>query len=598
MRGDTRALSGGDTKRIGGNGPGSLRFGGGGKGYLHIERYFSTAGESPSSQYKWTKSDVDINDDDGKVLFTQRGVEFPEHFSPRARKIVTSRYFYGKQGTPERENSLNGVVDRVTSTISRWGVSDGYFSAEDGEVFKDELTKLILEQKVAFNSPVWFNVGIPHTEPQSHFYMIKDGVAVPPGEGDLDYAQTSACFIQSVQDDMGSIMELARSEAMLFKFGSGTGTDLSTLRSHYEELTGGGKPSGPLSFMGVYDRIAAVVQSGGKTRRAAKMQSVKDWHPDVMEFIEAKRLEEDKARALVRAGYLPRDAAKSVDFQNLNLSIRVSAKFLKAAREGKMWQTLAVSSKGLEMPSYNASEMLEALAYAAWDCGDPGVQYETAINLRHTCADTTTINASNPCSEYMFIDDSSCNLASHNLRKYQRTDGSFDAVSFAKSSRIVAFAQDILYGHGLFPKKEIAQNSHDYRPLGQGHSNVGALLMSLGLPYDSDEARALVSTVTALLNASVYSASAEMAEAIGPFKKYPENKNSMMRVIRTHDKSLEDKIDRKLVPEGFQEQAIICEKRDIVAKSPEHRRFDDLVLGEAKVEACRERDCREQRQMQ
>jgi len=411
-----------------------------------------------------------------------------------ATNVVVNKYFFGEMGTSERENSVRQMIHRVTRTISDWGMDDGYFATEeDGERFYRELTYLCLHQHASFNSPVWFNVGLYHQYgvrgDMCNWHWSEDkGDAIQP-ENPYEYPQGSACFIQSVQDNMEDIMELARSEAMLFKFGSGTGTDLSTLRSHREKLSGGGKPSGPLSFMRVYDQIAAVVKSGGKTRRAAKMQSLKVWHPDIVDFIDCKQSEEKKARILLAKGYEYEDAYSSVLFQNANLSVRVTDEFMEAAEGDKPWTTRWVTNEESDGPTFQAKEVLDKMTQCALACGDPGVQYDTTINRWHTCPNSGRINASNPCSEYMFLDDSACNLASINLMRFRQKDGTFDVERFQTACRLVFIAQEILIDHASYPTKRIAATSHRFRPLGLGYSNLGSLLMSNGLPYDSEEAR-------------------------------------------------------------------------------------------------------------
>ncbi len=461
---------------------------------------------------------------------------------------MVSKYFYGENGTPERESSVRQLIHRVSRTISDWGMQDGYFaSAEDGERFYRDLTWLLLHQHGAFNSPVWFNVGLYHQYgikgAQCNWHWDAETGTVEQPENPYEYPQGSACFIQSVRDDMEDIMELARSEAMLFKFGSGTGTDLSTLRSHREKLSGGGKPSGPLSFMRVYDQIAAVVKSGGKTRRAAKMQSIKDWHPDVMEFIECKAKEERKARLLIeKGGYdanFNGEAYSSILFQNANLSVRLSDEFMKAVTANEKWATHWVTDPKREGPSWPARDVLAKMAECAWGCGDPGVQYDTTINRWHTCPNSGRINASNPCSEYMFLDDTACNLASINLMKFRQADGSFDVERFTAACRLFFVAQEILVDHASYPTKRIAENSHLFRPLGLGYSNLGSLIMTSGVPYDSDAARGVCGAMTALLHGAANLASAELAAAVGPFEGFALNREPMLRVMQMHRDAVE-----------------------------------------------------------
>ena len=481
----------------------------------------------------------------------------PSTWSQLATNVVANKYFYGEVNTGEREKSARQLIHRVCRTIADWGLKDGYFaSPDDARHFYRDLAWLCLHQCASFNSPVWFNVGLYHQ------YGVKGAMcnwhwdaasrsAVQP-ENPYEYPQASACFIQSVQDNMEDIMELARSEAMLFKFGSGTGTDLSSLRSHREKLSGGGKPSGPLSFMRVYDQIAAVVKSGGKTRRAAKMQSLKVWHPDIMEFIRCKHHEEKKARLLIQEGYDPLEAYDSILFQNANLSVRVSDEFMEAVVADQPWTTHWVTHTDKEGPTYQAREMFAALAQAAWACGDPGLQYDSTINRWHTCPRSGRINASNPCSEYMFLDDSACNLASINLMKFRLADGDFDAARFQAACRLVFIAQEILVDHASYPTQRIAANSHRFRPLGLGYSNLGSLIMTSGLPYDSDEARGLCGSITALLHGSACRTSSELAEAVGPFDAFEENRDAMLQVMEMHW----EKADQiKAAPKHLQEAA-------------------------------------------
>ncbi len=500
--------------------------------------------EDPFDTVEWEVRAATIKGEKGEVVFQQDECEVPTTWSQLATNVVVSKYYYGELGTSEREISVRQLIHRVSRTIADWGIEDGYFATPaDGETFYRELTWLCLHQHAAFNSPVWFNVGLHpqygvegascnwHWDPQTE--------SVKQPENPYEYPQGSACFIQSVQDNMEDIMELARSEAMLFKFGSGTGTDLSTLRSHREKLSGGGKPSGPLSFMRVYDQIAAVVKSGGKTRRAAKMQSIKVWHPDVMEFIECKRKEEEKARYLMSQGYGYEDAYSSVLFQNANLSVRVTDDFMEAVVADGPWTTRWVTDPTKEGPTYSAREMLRKMAESAWACGDPGVQYDTTINRWHTCPNSGRINASNPCSEYMFLDDSACNLASVNLMRFRRRDGRFDVKGNQQACRIVFIAQEILVDHASYPTRRIAANSHRFRPLGLGYSNLGSLVMASGLAYDSDAARGLCAAVTALMHGTAYRTSTELAAAVGPFEAFAENREPMLRVMEMHWEKVE-----------------------------------------------------------
>ncbi|MDR1385811.1 MAG: vitamin B12-dependent ribonucleotide reductase [Planctomycetaceae bacterium] len=493
----------------------------------------------PFETVEWVKRVASIKGDNDEPVFEQTDCEFPSHWSQLAINVVASKYFYGENHTNQREKSIRQLIYRVARTIADWGIEDGYFATqEDGERFYRELTWLCLHQCVAFNSPVWFNVGlyqqykIVGTKCNWHWSEAA-GEAVQP-ENPYEFPQASACFIQSVEDNMEAIMELAKSEALLFKFGSGTGTDLSTIRSGLEKLSGGGKPSGPLSFMRVYDQIAAVVKSGGKTRRAAKMQSLKVWHPDVMEFIDCKQREEEKARILVKNGLHWDNAYSSVMYQNANLSVRVTDDFMRAVKEDKNWATRFVTDSTKRGPEYRARDVFDKIANCAWLCGDPGVQYDTTINRWHTCPNSGRINASNPCSEYMFIDDSACNLASVNLMRFHDESGMFDAKRFIAACRIVFIAQDILVDRASYPIKKIAENSHKFRALGLGYSNLGSLIMSMGLPYDSDDARGFCSVVTALLHGAACRTSAELAGSVGTFESYAENSVSTLHVMEMH----------------------------------------------------------------
>ncbi len=519
---------------------------------LAIEAQFCpTDVADPFDTVQWDLRAAAIKGENGEVLFEQENCEVPAHWTQLATNVVVSKYFYGEINTPEREHSVKQLIHRVCRTIADWGLSDGYFaSEEDAERFYRDLTWLCLHQHGAFNSPVWFNVGLFHQYgvkgAMCNWHWDPESELVKQPENPYEYPQGSACFIQSVRDNMEDIMDLARSEAMLFKFGSGTGTDLSTLRSHREKLSGGGKPSGPLSFMRVYDQIAAVVKSGGKTRRAAKMQSLKVWHPDIMEFIECKYKEEKKARLLIeKGGYEANfngEAYSSILFQNANLSVRVTDDFMQAAIENKQWSTHWVTEPDTAGPSWPALDVLAKMAEGAWACGDPGVQYDTTINRWNTCPNSGRINASNPCSEYMFLDDTACNLASINLMKFRQGDGTFDVERFQAACRLFFIAQEILVDHASYPTKRIAENSHRFRPLGLGYSNLGSLIMSAGLAYDSDAARGVCGAMTALLHGSANLASAELAAAVGPFDGYAENREPMLGVMQMHREAV-DKIN-------------------------------------------------------
>ena len=525
---------------------------------MDFERHFSTAGTHPFDEIAWEKRSATITDENGKTIFQQNDVEVPGFYSQLATKVVVSKYFYGENNTDQREKSLKELIHRVCRTIADWGLEDGLFADKAAaDLYYEELTYLTLNQYAAFNSPVWFNVGLYHVKnvagSRHNYRWNPETKEIVPCENCYEYPQASACFIQSVNDSMEDIMALANSEAMLFKHGSGTGTDLSTLRSSREKLSGGGKPSGPLSFMRVFDQIAAVVKSGGKTRRAAKMQSLKIHHPDIKEFITCKTEEEKKAWALIEQGYdgsYNGEAYGSIMFQNANLSVRLTDEFMDAVENGGTFQTYAVTT-GEVVDTYQAGEIMDCIAEGTRVCGDPGLQYETTINNWHTCPNSGPINASNPCSEYMFIDNSACNLASLNLMKFRKKDGSIDVESLRKAVRLLIVAQELLVDHGSYPTPEIAMNSHRFRPLGLGYANLGALMMSLGLAYDSDEARAMAASITAIMTGTAYGVSAELAEIIGPFDGFAENKTPMLKVIRMHRQAVEsisaDHVDESLV---------------------------------------------------
>ena len=528
---------------------------------LSIARTFSDSKIKPFDQIEWDQRTAEITDDAGKIIFKQENVEVPKTWSQLATKVVVSKYFYGEQGTPEREHSVRQLIHRVCRTIADWGVKDGYFTKADGEVFYDELTWLCLNQYGAFNSPVWFNVGLYH---QYHVgnSSSRGNWVCDPRTGRAERAKTqyespqcSACFIQSVEDNMESIMRLAHSEAMLFKFGSGTGTDLSPIRSSKEKLSGGGRPSGPLSFLKVYDQVANVVKSGGKTRRAAKMNTLHDWHGDIEEFIEAKMKEERKAWALIEQGYdgsYNGEAYGSVMYQNENLSVRVSDAFMQAAQEGKEWWTRSITT-GNPLEKKDASALLRKIAEGTWTCGDPGLQYDGVVQKWHTCKGTEPIHSTNPCSEYVFLNNTACNLASLNLMKFKRENGTFDITRFKAAVQIFITAQEILIDTASYPTQEIAENSHIFRTLGLGYANLGSLIMSYGLPYDSDEGRALAGALTAIMTGHAYEQSAEIASVKGAFKGYrdarcahvtkplaADNVESMLSVIKQHRDAVEE----------------------------------------------------------
>ena len=510
-------------------------------GGLRFKRVFSDAAVAPFDQIEWERRTAEITDDGGKVIFKQENIEVPKNWSPLATKIAVSKYFYGDiaNGTDPykggRETSVRQLIHRVTRTLTDCGIADSYFAdAEAAETFYDELTWLCLNQHGAFNSPVWFNVGLYHqygvgkgAGAGNYFYNRKTGKA-ERAASQYEYPQGSACFIQNVGDTMEDIMRLATSEAMLFKYGSGTGTDLSSLRSTREKLSGGGKPSGPLSFLKVYDQIANVVKSGGKTRRAAKMNTLKDWHPDIEEFIDAKQKEEKKAWALIEQGYdgsYNGDAYGSVMYQNENVSVRVSDEFMDAALEGREWWTRRVID-GKPCEKKEARALLRKIAEGTWICGDPGMQFDTTIHKWHTCKGTDRQNSTNPCSEYLFLDNTACNLASLNLMKFKTADGDFDVERFKAAVRIFITAQEIIVDNASYPIREIAENSHIFRTLGLGYANLGSLIMSYGYGYDSVEGRALCGAITAIMTGEAYAQSARMARTMGPFPGYRDSRAS------------------------------------------------------------------------
>jgi ribonucleoside-diphosphate reductase alpha chain len=528
---------------------------------MAIEPSFATPGTHPFDEITWSARSAHIGDSKGNTIFNQDDIEVPEDWSQLATNVVASKYFYGENGTDGREGSLKQLVHRVTRTIADWGKEDGVFATdEDAERFYQDLTYLCINQMGSFNSPVWFNVGL------SQQYGVTGSQGNSNWDAEADKAvrtddnyvnpQGSACFIQSVKDTMEDIMRLARDEAMLFKYGSGTGSDLSTLRSSREKLAGGGTPSGPLSFMRVFDQIAGVVKSGGKTRRAAKMQSLRVTHPDIKEFIECKTKEEHKAWALIEQGYdgsFNGEAYASVMYQNANLSIRVTDEFLAAVEANSAWTTISVMDEQ-PMDTYKARELMDAIAEGTHVCGDPGLQYHTTINRWHTCKDSGEICASNPCSEYMFVNDSACNLASLNLMKFVEADGRFDIDRFRAAARLFIIAQDILVDRSSYPSELICTNSHKFRPLGLGYANLGAMLMRLGLPYDSDEGRAMGGAITAILTGQGYLTSAELASGVGAFTEFDTNRRSMLGVMNMH-RSAVDNIDVSLCGDELFEAA-------------------------------------------
>jgi ribonucleoside-diphosphate reductase alpha chain len=494
------------------------------------------------------RRDAEIKDVDGNVVFSQSRIEAPGDWSDLAVKIVASKYFWGKLGTPEREMSVYQLVARVVGNITGWGLHDGVIALGEPE-FCDNLYRILLNQIAAFNSPVWFNCGVDKYAKggAGNYRWDEASQTVVACEDTYLYPQVSACFIQSVADDMGSIMELARSEAMLFKYGSGTGTDLTPLRSSRDSVTGGGKASGPVSFMRIYDAIGGAIKSGGKTRRAAKMQTLAVWHPDINQFIMCKAMEEEKAQALIAAGYgsgLDDEAYSTVAFQNSNLSVRADDEFMKLATETDEGDYELKFRDPENRGLITASDTLDDIAYATAKCGDPGMQFIDTINRWHTCKASGTINSSNPCSEYIFLDDSACNLASIRLTKFLKDDDTFDTETFVTVVRYLIIAQDILVDNASYPTAKIAQNSHDFRPLGLGYADLGALIMSLGIPYDSQPARDLAAAITALMHFTALDQSQELAEVKGPFAGWEMNKESFGDVVMMYMAAFSNLRDR------------------------------------------------------
>jgi ribonucleoside-diphosphate reductase alpha chain len=491
---------------------------------VHFNRFFSKPGISPYTEVTWERRTASITDSGGASIFEQKEVEVPSDWSMTATNIVASKYLHGHLNVPQgefgaRETGVRQLVGRVAETIRDWGIAGGYFSTpEDAAVFHDELVHLLITQKVAFNSPVWFNVGCDRLEPNSdaqNWHWNPHSCAVEFSVTGYRNPQCSACFINSVEDSLDSILTLAKTEGMLFKWGSGTGTNLSAIRGSMETLSGGGTASGPLSFMRGFDAFAGVIKSGGKTRRAAKMVILNVDHPDINEFIECKAKEEMKAWTLMQAGYdgsgPDSEAYSSIFFQNANNSVRVTDEFMRAVERDQDFATRKVKT-GEPVKIYKAREIMRKIAEATWQCGDPGMQYDTTINKWHTSKNSGRINASNPCSEYMFLDDSACNLASFNLLKFVTPAGNFDVDAYRRAIDILITAMDILVDNSGYPTEAIVRNSHDYRPLGLGYANLGALLMAMGLPYDSDAGRDFAATLTAIMCGQAYLQSSVLAE--------------------------------------------------------------------------------------
>ncbi|MCH8814440.1 MAG: vitamin B12-dependent ribonucleotide reductase [Chloroflexi bacterium] len=496
---------------------------------IPVTRYFTEPDVDPYDKIEWELRSAVIEGADGKPVFEQHEIEFPVTWSQNATNVVASKYFRGPLKPADgmvRESSVKALIDRVVNQVVAWGWTDRYFAdEEERDTFEAELKHVLVNQTLCFNSPVWFNVGID------------------------ERPQCSACFILSIEDSIDSILDWYRTEGKIFKGGSGSGINLSSLRSSKEHVTAGGLASGPVSFMRGADSVAGTIKSGGKTRRAAKMVVLNIEHPDIEEFIWSKALEEKKAYALGEAGYdmsLDGDAWISIQYQNANNSVRVSHKFMEAVLEDGQWRTKFVTD-GSVAETYQARKLMRDISQAAWECADPGMQYDTTINDWHTCPNTGPINASNPCSEYMHIDDSACNLASINLLKFLDEDGNFDIEGYERTVAISIMAQEMLVSNSSYPTPKIEQNAHDYRQLGLGYSNLGALLMCLGIPYDSDEGRAWSGALTAIMTGRAYEASAKIAARMGPFAGYEINKEPMLGVIAKHREAANE-IDPKNVP--------------------------------------------------
>jgi ribonucleoside-diphosphate reductase alpha chain len=506
---------------------------------LSFPRYFTARlepGRTPYDECRWEIRTASIANEKGAIIFEQRDLEVPADWSQTATNIVASKYFHGRLGSPDRESSAAQLIHRVVDTATAWGLSGGYFKTPaDAENFRNELAHLVLTQKASFNSPVWFNVGVAEARGYGWYYdEASDSIRrLAPGES---RPQCSACFINSVRDSLESILDLAKTEGMLFKWGSGTGTNLSSLREENAILSGGGRASGPLSFMKGFDAFAGVIKSGGKTRRAAKMVILNVDHPDIEKFVWCKAKEERKAHTLVDAGYdssLDGEAYSSVFFQNANNSVRSSDEFMHAVVEDGEWWTRMVLNRE-PVKRLKAKDLLKQIAQATHQCGDPGMQFDSTINRWNPCKNSGRINASNPCSEYMFLDDSACNLASLNLMKFLGPDGQFDVEAFRHAVDTVILAQEIFVDSASYPTEKIAANSHAYRPLGLGYANLGALLMSLGLPYDGEQGRDFAAAITAIMCGQAYLTSSRIAEAVGPFAAYEKNQEPFLEVMRMH----------------------------------------------------------------
>jgi ribonucleoside-diphosphate reductase alpha chain len=526
---------------------------------VEFPQYFTARSNgTPYDEVPWETRTATIGDHKGSIIFEQRDIQVPVDWSQTATNIVASKYFHGKLGSPERERSVGELVHRVVDTIADWGLKDGYFATPaDGENFRNELAHLMLHQKAAFNSPVWFNVGVKESRGYGWFYdPAADAIKKLTSEAK---PQCSACFIVSVKDSLESILDLAKTEGMLFKWGSGTGSNLSGLREEDAILSGGGRASGPLSFMKGFDAFAGVIKSGGKTRRAAKMVILNAEHPDIARFVWCKAKEEKKAHTLIEAGYdssLDGDAYSSIFFQNANNSVRATDEFMEAVVEDRDWWTKSVTD-GKPKDRMKARELMRQISEATWQCGDPGMQFDTTINRWHPCKNTSRINASNPCSEYMFLDDSACNLSSLNLMKFVGPNGQFDVPAFRHAVDTLIMAQEILVDNAAYPTEKIAQNSHDYRPLGLGFANLGALLMSMGVPYDSDRGRDLAGAISGIMCGQAYLTSARIAASTGPFPGYAKNEEPFLEVIRMHRDSVHG-INHRNVPSDMYQGAKHC----------------------------------------
>ena len=540
----------------------------GAKKKIKIQRFFSEAsaqqGVHPLDAIEYRKTNSKIKDTDGRSVFEMKDVEVPQSWSQLSVDILVSKYFRkaGVTGTAgvEHETSIRQVVGRISRTLKKAGVELGYFNERDAEVFEEELSFLLVNQYGAFNSPVWFNLGLYQEYgiqgSGGNFFWDRHAQKIKETQGAYEYPQCSACFIQSVDDDLMSIFQLVKNEARLFKYGSGTGTNFSRIRGRQEKLSGGGYSSGLMSFLEVFDKGAGATKSGGTTRRAAKMVCLDIDHPEIMDFITWKSREERKVAALIQAGYssdFNGEAYKTVGGQNSNNSIRVSDEFMKALDQGEKWSTRS-RTNGEALDTFEASELWNKIGEAAWACADPGLQFDTTINDWHTCLNTDRIYASNPCSEYMFLNDTACNLASLNLVKFLKADGTFDVEAYRKACRIFIVAQEILVDQSSYPTERIAQNSHDYRPLGLGYANLGTLLMLKGIPYDSDEGRAWAGALTAIMCGHAYAVSAEEADTLGPFPGYEPNRSSMLRVMSKH-RDMAYQIDATKAPQELVEAA-------------------------------------------